>query len=137
MVDNNPCKECIGRDGQGEDCCIDVYIILNPEEIYLFKDKNGYVQYKEEGGVFYTEEGCPYLSVDNQCLIHDKKPLYCKYYPIFITGKPYVDQECPANTISSFTLTKDILKEIQQLQEKFPIYRSEWTWLDVREFFLP
>ncbi|MHA1946962.1 MAG: YkgJ family cysteine cluster protein [Candidatus Hodarchaeales archaeon] len=136
MSFQNPCRDCIGKTRQGEDCCIDVYIILNPEEVYLFNGKEGFTKLKNnEGGVYYTENGCSYLSKDNECTIHTKKPLYCEYYPIFITGDPFIDHECPAHTVSQFFLTKDKIKEIRELQTKFPIYNEEWTWEDVRKIF--
>jgi len=132
----NPCQECIGKTGQGEDCCIDVYIILNPEEVHLFRNEKGFTKLDDhEGGVYYTENGCPYLDDNNQCSIHETKPLYCKYYPIFITGDPFIDHECPAHSLKQFTLSKEIIDEIRKLQRKFSIYQQEWTWLDVRELF--
>ena len=136
MAVNNPCKDCIGDEGQGEDCCIDVYIILNPDEITFFEDKEGYMAYEDLGGVYYTEKGCAYLK-DRLCSIHEKKPLYCKYYPIFITGKPFVDHECPSHTEKQFKLPKSVIKEIRELQKKFPIYKKEWTWSEVGELFTP
>jgi Fe-S-cluster containining protein len=136
MSSFNPCRDCIGKTRQGEDCCIDVYIILNPEEIHLFKNEKGFTKLDEdEGGVYYTEDGCPYLSRENECTIHKKKPLYCKYYPIFITGDPFIDPECPAHTASQFSLPEDTIKDIRELQTKFPIYKKEWTWMDVRKIF--
>ena len=132
----NPCRECIGKTGQGEDCCINVYIILNPEEIHLFIDKAGFTKLTDhEGGLYYTETGCPYLGNDNQCTIHTLKPLYCKYYPIFITGDPFIDLECPAHSSKQFSLSKKRVNEIRKLQKKFPIYQQDWPLLDVRELF--
>ena len=32
-------------------------------------------------------------------------------------------------------LSKNNIKEIRNLQEKYPIYQKEWTWTDVRELF--
>ena len=85
MTSNNPCIRCIGITGNGEDCCIDVYLILNPDECHLFEKYSGFYSLKkEEGGIFYTNEGCPYLGKEYQCTVHEKKPLYCKFYPIFI-----------------------------------------------------
>ena len=136
MSFQNPCRDCIGKTRQGEDCCIDVYIILNPEEVHLLNKEEGFTTINNnEGGVYYTEDGCLYLSNDNECTIHEKKPLYCKYYPIFITGDPFIDHECPSKTASQFSLSKDEIKKIRQLQTKFPIYKKEWTWQDVRELF--
>ncbi len=132
----NPCQECIGKSGQGKDCCIDVYIILNPEELHLFSDEEGFTTLdNQEGGVYYTEDGCPYLDKNNQCNIQKTKPLYCKYYPMFITGDPFVDHECPAHSSKQFSLSRVKIEEIRILQDKFPIYLKEWTWTDVRELF--
>ena len=134
MSSINPCRDCIGKTGQGEDCCIDVYIILNPEEVHLFRKEEGYIELEEdEGGVYYTKEGCPYLDKENSCTIHNFKPLYCKYYPIFITGNPFADHECPANSVSEFSLSQEKIAKIRELQEKFPVYKKEWFWADVRE----
>ena len=135
MSNLNPCQDCIGKTGQGEDCCIDVYIVLNPKEIHLFSKDEGYFDLGNNGGgVYYTGNGCLYLSKDNTCTIHKKKPLYCKYYPIFITGEPFIDHECPAHTSKQFNLSKKERAEIRELQIKFPIYKKEWTWSEIREF---
>ena len=136
MPSLNPCQDCIETTRQGEDCCIDVYIILNPEEVHLFHDKEGFTKLDDpEGGVYFTEKGCSYLDKNTKCSIHKTKPLYCKYYPIFITGDIFVDQECPAHSAQQFTLSKEKINEIRNLQKKFPIYQQEWTWADVRELF--
>jgi Fe-S-cluster containining protein len=134
MSANNPCENCIGEEGTGEDCCIDVFIILNSQEIHLFKEFSGYYSVENgRGAVFYTKEGCPYLDKSNQCGIHDIKPLYCRYYPIFITGAPYIDDKCPANRGSEYTLTAQVKGEIRKLQKKFPVYKKEWLWEEVQE----
>jgi hypothetical protein len=131
----NPCVHCINQKGIGEECCIDVFIILNPDELQLFKHFSGYYPSKRnEGAVFYTKKGCPYLDHKNRCSIHTIKPLYCKYYPIFITGMPYTDDQCPAHQNSEFILTSRIEKEIYSLQSKYPIYTKEWLWEDVLQF---
>ena len=127
MTIKNACLGCIGKNGN--ECCVDVYVILNPDEIHLF---NGY---KEEfievqnGGIFYTTKGCPYFK-ENHCKIHPKKPLYCKYYPIFITGRPFIHEECSIN--GTYKLTTSIRKEIDELQQIYPIYKQDWYWEEVK-----
>jgi Fe-S-cluster containining protein len=134
MTSHNPCVRCIGITGSGEDCCIDVYLILNSDECHLFENYSGFYRpKKEKGGIFYTSEGCPYLGEENQCTIHEKKPLYCKYYPIFITGDPYVDTNCPAHKVKEYRLTSAIEKEIVKLKKKYDIYTKEWLWDDVKK----
>lgn len=128
----NPCIGCIGVDGN--ECCIDVYVVLNANENYLFEGKEHFKEFNKGGGIFFTDEGCPYFDKkEKNCVIHDKKPIYCKYYPIFITGKTFVDPECPAS--NKYEITDKIKKEIALLQKKYPIYREEWRWKDVQKFF--
>ncbi|UCG03459.1 MAG: YkgJ family cysteine cluster protein [Candidatus Heimdallarchaeota archaeon] len=127
MSSDNVCLDCIGKDGN--DCCIDVYIILNPEEIHLFKKhKEGFIEVKD-GGLFYTTKGCPYFE-ENHCQIQLKKPLYCKYYPVFITGKPFIHDECSIN--SNYKLTASLRKEVVELQQIYPIYKRDWYWEEVK-----
>ena len=105
MSSKNVCHGCIGKNRKK--CCVDVYIILNPDEIHLFKKyKEGFKELKE-GGIFYTTKGCPYFN-NKSCTIHKKKTLYCKYYPIFITGKPFSHNECSIH--NSYKLTDTIKK---------------------------
>ena len=134
MAHNNPCKHCIGKNGQGEECCVDVFIILNKDECRLFEKFNGYYWLKkDEGAIFYTKNGCPYLDEAKQCIIHTKKPLYCKFYPIFLTGIPYVDEECPAHEDDAYKLTPEILLQINEIKSNYPIYEKEWLWKDVKK----
>lgn len=125
----NACLGCIGKNSN--DCCVDVYIILNPDEIHLFKE------YREEffpvnnGGIFYTTKGCPYFEKNTHyCRIHSQKPLYCKYYPIFITGMPFIHEECSIN--GTYQLSASIRKEIDELQRIYPIYKRDWYWEEVK-----
>ncbi|MFW9903238.1 MAG: YkgJ family cysteine cluster protein [Candidatus Thorarchaeota archaeon] len=127
---SNDCFECIGKNGN--DCCIDVYIILNPEEIILFKNHKEEFIEVENGGIFYTKKGCPYFT-DNLCQIHLQKPLYCRFYPIFITGKPFIHQECSIH--NNYTLSDAIKQEIDEIQRTYPIYQHDWYWEDVRREF--
>ena len=134
MTATNPCIQCIGEEGSGEDCCIDVFIILNSQELNLFNEFSGFQPaVDQEGAIFYTKKGCPYLDEDFQCGIHDIKPLYCKFYPIFITGVPYIDDKCPASKNLDYSLTIETQLEINTLQEKFPIYKKEWLWEEVEQ----
>ncbi|UCE13565.1 MAG: YkgJ family cysteine cluster protein [Candidatus Heimdallarchaeota archaeon] len=129
MGENNCCYGCIGTDGN--ECCIDVYLVLNPDELSLFKEFNGFIKV-EGGGIYYTSRGCPYFK-DNNCLIHSKKPLYCKYYPIFITGKPFIHDECSIH--KKFELPESKKNEICQLQTIYPIYKRDWYWEDLKKEF--
>jgi Fe-S-cluster containining protein len=134
LTTDNPCVHCIGQKGTGEECCIDVFIILNSQEMSLFEGYSGFLPIPEDdGAIFYTKEGCPYLDQRNQCSIHSIKPLYCKFYPIFITGAPYIDDKCPANRNADYSLTIETQLEINTLQEKFPIYKREWLWEEVEQ----
>jgi Fe-S-cluster containining protein len=134
MTIDNPCKHCIGKNGQGEDCCIDVYIILNREECGLFEEFSGYYWLEEDNGaIFYTKEGCPYLDTKKQCSIHSKKPLYCKFYPIFLTGDSYVDDACPAHENEDYKLSSEVLAQIKNIKLSNPIYKKEWLWEDVEK----
>jgi Fe-S-cluster containining protein len=134
MSFENPCKFCIGTQSQGEDCCIDVFIVLNTDECALFEKYNGYYWLKKDNGaIFYTKEGCPYLDNANQCTIHLKKPLYCKFYPIFLTGDPYVDDACPAHVLEDYKLSSEVLRQIKEIQQKYPIYEKEWLWKDIKK----
>ncbi|MFX1283099.1 MAG: YkgJ family cysteine cluster protein [Promethearchaeota archaeon] len=128
MSKENLCRNCIGRDGN--DCCIDVYIILNPDEVYLFKNYSERFKQVKDGGIYYTTQGCPYFH-NNQCVIHQTKPLYCKYYPIFITGKPFIHDECSIH--KNYQITKAIKEEISELQQIYPIYKREWYWEEVKK----
>lgn len=130
MEMTNECINCIGKNGN--DCCVDVYIILHPEEIFLFREYREEFIEVEDGGIFYTTKGCPYFK-DNHCEIHSHKPLYCKYYPIFITGKPFIHEECSIN--SKYILSDAIKEEIYELQKKYPIYQLDWYWKDVERKF--
>ena len=68
----NPCKHCFSN--PNNDCCVDVYIILNPEELHLFNKFKGFTSV-EGGGIFYTDDGCPYFDLSTKdCGIHDHKP---------------------------------------------------------------
>ncbi|MHA1996343.1 MAG: YkgJ family cysteine cluster protein [Candidatus Hodarchaeales archaeon] len=135
MTESNPCEHCIGEKGAGEDCCIDVFIILNSQELSLFNEFYGFHPVvDQDGAIFYTKEGCPYLNEDYQCSIHDIKPLYCKIYPIFITGVPYIDDKCPAHLDSEYVLNTALKDEIKLLQRQNPIYRKEWLWEEVEQF---
>lgn len=127
MSNENVCRDCIGR--KDNDCCIDVYIILNSDEIHLFKNYSEGFKQVINGGIFYTTQGCPYLK-NNQCSIHQQKPLYCKYYPIFITGKPFIDNECSIH--KGYQLSKVIKNNIYELQRIYPIYKKEWYWEEVK-----
>lgn len=129
MNDLNPCIGCIGENDK--ECCLDVFIVLNPSEIHFFQNFDGFLAV-EGGGIFYTENGCPYLN-QLQCTIHSEKPLYCKYYPIFITGEPYLDDGCQVHNYYSLTDVK--LAEIKALQEKFPVYKPEWTLEDIEKLY--
>ena len=136
MSTNNPCQNCIGKSGTGMECCNDVFLILNSKECHLFRKYLGFIEIKEEkGAVYYTNDNCPYLNEENECLIHDIKPLYCKYYPIFITGVPYNDDNCPASIGDKYILTRSIEEDIEKLQNKYPIYQREWLWEDVQLFY--
>ena len=127
MSSKNVCQGCIEENSN--DCCVDVYIILNPDEIHLFKKyKTGFKELKD-GGIFYTTKGCPYFNNKKSCTIHKRKPHYCKYYPIFITGKPFIHDECSIH--NSYKLTDSIKKEIFDLQQIYSIYKQDWFWEDV------
>ncbi len=132
MSSNNVCRSCIGKNSN--ECCVDVFIILNTDEVYLFrKDKNGKNRRFKEvigGGIFHTTQGCPYFK-DKRCSIHQKKPFYCKYYPIFITGKPFIDDECSIH--GNYKLTESIKKEIFELQHMYSIYERDWFWEEVKK----
>ncbi len=129
MSSTNVCHGCIGENDN--ECCVDVYIILNPEETHLFKEYKDRYKEVKDGGIFYTDQGCPYFE-DNCCLIHqNNKPLYCIFYPIFITGKPFVHKECPK--YKKFRLTEAVKKEILELQRIHPIYKKDWFWEDVQK----
>lgn len=130
LKDSNPCNNCI--DFTENECCKHVYIVLNPDELYLFEDYRG-LYLTKGGGIFYHEIKCPYLNSQLMCKIHDKKPLYCKYYPIFITGNIFLDDNCPIHLSSEYQLTENIKSEIQQLQKKYPIYQNEWFWDDIKK----
>ena len=129
MREKNSCYGCIGTDGN--ECCIDVYIVLNSDEISLFQEFRGFIKV-EGGGIYYTSKGCPYFK-DNNCLIHSRKPLYCKFYPIFITGKPFIHTECSNH--KKYKLSEIKKNEIRQLQNIYPIYKRDWYWEDlIKEF---
>ena len=133
MSTNNPCQNCIGKRGTGEECCIDVFIILNSDEFHFFEKYPGFYEIKEEkGGIFYTNEGCPYLEEEYQCSIQETKPWYCKYYPIFITGEPYVDAKCPVHKSKEYELTPKIERQLQKLKKRYPIYKKEWVWDEIK-----
>ena len=129
MNNFNPCTSCIGK--ENDECCQDVFIILNPNEIHFFKEIEGFVPVNG-GGIFSTKTGCPYLK-NYKCIIHSKKPQYCKYYPIFITGNPYMDTSCAAHV--HYSLSEKTLEEIKKLQEEFPIYQLEWLLEDVEKLY--
>ncbi|MFX0182696.1 MAG: YkgJ family cysteine cluster protein [Candidatus Hodarchaeota archaeon] len=129
MDRSNPCHGCIGK--KGNDCCSDVFIILNDTETHLFENYNGFKYIGELGGLFYTTKGCPYLDETQNCGIHDKKPLYCKFYPIFITGEIFVDDDCPMHTLKRYELSERRKKKIFALQKRFPIYKKDWFFSDV------
>ncbi|MFX0016659.1 MAG: YkgJ family cysteine cluster protein [Promethearchaeota archaeon] len=132
MKKDNVCQKCIGTDGN--ECCIDVYIILNPNEVHLFKEvPNGpYSRFKiiEKGGIYYTNQGCLYFK-KNLCIIHQQKPLYCKYYPIFITGEIFIHKECSIH--NNYRVTKLLKKKINKLQQTYPIYKKDWFWEEIIE----
>ncbi|MHA1972290.1 MAG: YkgJ family cysteine cluster protein [Candidatus Hodarchaeales archaeon] len=130
--DHNICFECI-RDSKNE-CCRNVYIVLNSDELDLFKNEKGFRECKG-GGIYYSETKCLYLDDELLCSIHDNKPLYCKYYPIFITGEVFVDGSCPYSKEKEFMLTNKILQEIARLKEKYDIYQEEWFWEDIQELY--
>jgi Fe-S-cluster containining protein len=127
MESKNCCFGCIGKNGN--DCCLDVFIILNPDEIHLFNKHNGFNEVVN-GGIFYTTQGCPYFH-EESCQIHKIKPLYCKFYPIFITGKPFIHEECSIH--KDYQLTDRLEQEIRELQQLYPIYQREWFWEEVKE----
>jgi Fe-S-cluster containining protein len=122
----NHCLGCIGK--TDNECCVDVYLLLNPNEVNLFENHPVFKKV-EDGAIFYTTQGCPYFQ-RNSCQIHHNKPLYCKYYPIFITGKPFIDDYCTIQ--SDHKLTTSIKKEIKELQRIYSIYRPDWFWKDVK-----
>ncbi|MHA2226714.1 MAG: YkgJ family cysteine cluster protein [Candidatus Hodarchaeales archaeon] len=130
----NHCHGCLGKDGN--DCCRDVFIILNHTETHLFVNFNDYKEFDGQGGIFYTTNGCPYLDDREYCKIQDNKPLYCKFYPIFITGNIYVDDDCPLHELNSFRLTNKVKKKIMNLQNQFPIYKKDWFFSDVKKEFI-
>jgi Fe-S-cluster containining protein len=132
MDETNPCQDCIGVNGN--ECCFDVFIILNPFEEKLFENFEGFKKVKH-GAIFYTKNGCPYLNKNKKCSIHNEKPLYCHYYPIFITGDIYVDTECPAHGLECFKLTPKIKKSLLKLQGEFPIYKKDWFYSDVLKVY--
>ncbi len=127
MENKNCCFGCIGKNGN--DCCIDVFIILNPDEIHLFNKYHGFFEV-DNGGIFYTTQGCPYFQKEN-CQIHEIKPLYCKFYPIYITGNPFIDEECPIH--KNYQLSGELVEQISDLQLLYPIYKREWFWQEVKE----
>lgn len=133
MNRSNPCSGCIGN--KGNDCCHDVFIILNDTETHLFEDFKGFKNMGELGGLFYTTKGCPYLDEQQNCVIHDKKPLYCKFYPIFITGDFFVDDDCPMHTLKTYELNERHKKKILALQKHFPIYKKDWFFTDIQKEF--
>ncbi len=134
MKEINHCENCIGKSGQGEKCCIDVFIILNIDECHLFENFSGYHWLKQENGaIFYTKEGCPYLNENNHCNIHAMKPLYCKFYPIFLTGETYIDESCPAHVKKDYRLSSEILAQITEIKSSYPIYEKEWLWEDIKK----
>jgi len=128
METQNCCHGCIGKDGN--DCCVDVFLILNPDEIHIFENHEGFNKVKN-GGIFYTIQGCPYFK-SNNCRIHDtNKPMYCKFYPIFITGNPFIHIECLIH--NKYELSDEITKKIHEIQTKYPIYKREWFWEEVKD----
>lgn len=129
----NRCQGCLGKDGN--DCCCDVFIILNHTETYLFMKFNGYKEINDRGGIFYTTNGCPYLNDREYCTIQENKPLYCNFYPIFITGDFFIDDDCPLHELTSFKLTEEVKEKILNLQEKFPIYKKDWFFSDIKKEF--
>ncbi|MFX0184952.1 MAG: YkgJ family cysteine cluster protein [Candidatus Hodarchaeota archaeon] len=131
MNKSNPCHGCI--ENKGNDCCVDVFIILNETETHLFEKHKGFLNVGQLGGIFYTINGCPYLDSEKYCIIHDKKPLYCKFYPIFITGDIYTDDECPMHTMKAYKLDEKRKIQIKALQKQFPIYKYEWLFSDIQE----
>jgi len=128
----NHCSSCI-RHNENE-CCRNVYIVLNTNEVELFKNEEGFRQYKD-GGIYYSDTKYLYLNDDLVCTIHDDKPLYCKYYPIFITGKVFVDESCPFSKEEEYVLIQEVKKEIDKLKDKFVIYQEEWFWEDIKELY--
>lgn len=127
MQQKNNCLGCIEK--VDNECCVDVYLILNPNEVNLFKNYPIFKKVKG-GGIFYTTQGCPYFK-KNSCQIHNIKPLYCKYYPIYITGQPFVDEDCKIHL--DYKLTANIKREIRELQRSYPVYQAEWFWEDVKK----
>ena len=127
MESQNCCHECIGKDGN--DCCADVFVILNPDELNLFENHESFNKVKN-GGIFYTTQGCPYFK-NNNCRIHDNKPMYCKFYPIFITGDPFIHKECLIH--NKYELSEKITEKIHEIQTKYPIYKREWFWEEVKD----
>jgi len=95
---------------------------LNPEEI--FKKKNGYyVIYKTSG------EPCVFLDQkNNQCKIHEIKPLECKVWPVYLgkggnINKPSFSVDCPASKF----LSEKYIENAQNLLSEIPInYRKEF-----------
>ncbi len=127
MESQNCCNGCIGKDGN--DCCVDVFLILNPNELHLFENHSGFKKIKN-GGIYYTIKGCPYFKNYN-CQIHDNKPMYCKFYPIFITGDPFIHKECLIH--KKYELNEKISKEILEIKTEYPIYKREWFWEEVKD----
>jgi len=127
MESQNCCNGCIGKDGN--DCCVDVFLILNPNELHLFENHSSFKKIKN-GGIYYTIKGCPYFKNYN-CRIHDNKPMYCKFYPIFITGDPFIHKECLIH--KKYELNEKISKEILEIKTEYPIYKREWFWEEVKD----
>ena len=55
-----------------------------------------------------------------------------KFFPIFITGDPYLDTSCPLH--NSYSLDNQ-LSDVKSLQLKYPIYQEEWLWIEVKNLY--
>jgi Fe-S-cluster containining protein len=89
----------------GAKCCMRGYVFFKPEYVNLItQGQPGLVSRTHRGWSQLSNElhGCPSLSEDNSCMIHDEegRPPCCIYFPlklVYDEGKPIVIvQRCDA-----------------------------------------
>jgi Fe-S-cluster containining protein len=79
------------------------YVINNKNNIITFERPDNFVELD-------ISKGCPSLSMDNRCLIHETSPLICKEFPIFLKHKTIILSEfCPGVNQPFFNEWIDIL----------------------------
>ena len=108
------------------ECCQDLEMILLPDELDQFLEKDSKHVKKYEDGTFgYKTKKCIFLLPSNECELQKtgkKKPLDCIIYPLnYKNNKLFLDTSCWAKRLLDIN---QAIKLVQDKLNQYPHYAS-------------